>query len=463
MKEQFLLRDVTFALFYTFALKSDLSPQMMVEQLHANALAKACTWDGGKQCRSKTDTNPMLNQMVRFLRTYFNPSYLSLERVCYCELEDIYLETPTAEANPVRVLLGVHETGAACLTFIIENIPTLTPGEFWEFLFLDQQEHEFDLRQILNLLRLRAHTGPIQDRIRGDLGKLASLIIDALRQAIAPLETKSQHEASPLAFSKDSNYSAVFISDLGPQYDDPEKFIVLHKSEVFNMIAARYHYKNYDFASTRRDQYVDSMLHSQGSTRRHVCYFVSPERMLALSTMKYYKELYPYEYDWYMSYICMLSVAMLQWELLAEMNDKLLRWKVDDPYKVSQFKKVISQGLEEYHNMTVVRDYRARVFMDNAKQALGMGGLLQSVDQKMSLVSDYVAEEHNFRIEKRTVATEAAINVLSLIVAAGVVVQIVDKFFPDAGWIWYLLGWMALVVTFIGIYQIIARLRRKRK
>ncbi len=463
MKEQLILGDITFTYFYTFPLESDLSPQILVEKLYTDAVAKACTWDGGKQCRSKTDSNPRLNQIVRFLRTYFNPAYLGLERACYCELEDIRLETPTSEANSVGVLLGVHEAGAACLTFIIENVPTLTLSQFWELLFIDQQEQDFDLQQLSNFLQSRAHATLTQYKIRCDLGKLASLIIDALRQAIAPSSTKSHQGDFPLPPRQSSNYSAVFISDLGSQYDAPEEFISLHKSEVFNMTAARYHYKSYDFASTRRDEYTDSVLRSQGSSRRHVCYFISPERMLALSTMKYHKQLYPYEYDWYMSYICMLSVAMLQWELLTEMNDKLLRWKADDPYQVSQFKKVISQGLEEYHNMTVVSDYRARAFMSNAKQALGMDGLLESVNQKLSLVSDYVTEEHDFRVEKRTLATEAAINVLSLIVAAGVVVEVVDKFFPDASWIWYLLGWIAVVAAFIGIYQIVAKLRRKRK
>lgn len=384
-------------------------------------------------------------------------------RVCYVELESIKF-TFLDRTYKVRILLSLHEIGVGEIAFIFENIGNVQLQYLINLAFLHKMKYYY-----LIPLKLLSYSIPEDSKIKNRKENLMTLndifyIFLILLEDNGIKIAKKGKKGNSISENEYSLYSAVFVSDLGEKFLSPDEFIKDFKSQIFNIITARFHYKDCDFFTSRNDRYINQIFTQNGSNRRHVNYYITYERMTAFSTIKYHSKLYPYEFNWYFAYISMLCLVRMQFQILEKLYRTLYYWKIwSHPLDIVKLKALISHGLEEYYNIRFPIDIRTGEFIEHCKKAMRMDRLLKVIEDKISLISDAVIENYNYRIQERSNATSIAINILSLILAIPVVIQTLDKFYKNPPYYSYGVGWVIVAFIFWSVQRIAKKLIGKGK
>lgn len=452
-----ILNDVTVAYFYSFSFdfKRQMDAQNIKDFIRLRNHMKGYVWGKEKALNGHEHSSMVLRSMVRFENSYYFPEYLSMRKHGYIELESIKLDFQE-QSIEARIFVALHEYGVGTVIFILEDINGITFDALQNLIFLDRIRSKYSVSYI-----------SIESISRDDSTDNAYNLTQVFRGLLSWLEEatkvevrrrcKSRLEKTLTVQKEDPNlYVAVFVSDPGEVFETPEGFVKVNEKQVFELVEGRYHYKNRDFYSSRSDACIKSALKKCLGNRRHIAYYLTEERMTAISLAKYHQELYPYDFSWYLAYISMLTVVRLQFQLLSKLYKLLYVHGIKgDPLRLVKLRTVITHGLEEYENLRFPINERTREFIEECKRVMNLRRFVVVIENKIDMLTKSTTEYYNRVSQAKNDAITRAVNLLTVILSIPVAIQVVDKLFDSPPAHYYFLTWASIATFFYGLQRIL--------
>jgi len=446
--KQEIIRELSISYFISFKFSNIMKVYDIEKKIKESSSFKNCFCLSTEIHTKKECDFSKLREIKTVMKNYFLPEYLSLGRFCISEIRGLSVKIGNLTYE-ISILLTLSEVGVGVITFILENLRNLCFQDLIELEFMTRDNWTFVFNEKFEKIVQNRE----KCRNKLNLMEISGILLSVLERDLQ-LGIEGLNIDKSVSIENKNTYLAIFISDPDERFHLPTDFLDHYKKEVFRILAISYQFKDKNFVNSRKDKYIEEVIMPQKSSRKHVIYLQCRDRMVAISTMKYFKDLYSYTFPWYMSYIAMLIVLRIQSELLLKLNKMLYSWETLSPEKLAKFKISIVSGLEEYFLLGFYMGPRCKKFLDNTKKTMEMDVLMESIKYRLSILSEAVSDAYSYRIQRENKATAMAINVLSLIVSVSVAMQIVKEFFPATlGW-GSLMVWVIIITIFFSIKKL---------
>jgi hypothetical protein len=133
-----------------------------------------------------------------------------------------------------------------------------------------------------------------------------------------------------------------------------------------------------------------------------------------------------------------------------------------DPTKMIELRRIITDGLEEYHNLRFPANERTREFVEHCKEAMNLDRFYEVIMEKLNLIVQSIEEYFDRQSQIKTDATTSAVNLLTLILSLSTAIQIVDKFFVNPPIYYYIAVWLFIGIFFFCIQEILLWIKSRR-
>lgn len=455
-----ILNDVTIAYFYSFSFKGQIDVQNIKSSSRLKNSIKAYVLSKESPLKVEvlnSSSSVKLKEILRFEGAYYFPEYSYLRKFSYIELESIELAFQD-QLIEVMVLLSLHEYGAGTVVFVFENINGITFDTLKNLIFLNEIKSKYSVSYIPTEYISKNNSIDNNCNLTQIFWKLLSWLEDATKVKLKK-GLKSHQTKKFTILEKDCDiYTAIFISDPGAVFNTPEDFIKANKKQIFELITIRYNYKNHNYYLSRNDPYIDSVLKKLLGNRRYISYYLTDERMTTISLAKYHKDLYPYNFRWHFAYISMLNIVRLQFQLLNKLY-KILYLHVqevkEDSLKLVELRKIIINGLEEYENLRFPINERSREFIEQCKEVMNLKRFVETIENKLTMLTESTNEYFDKVSQAKNDATTRAVNILTIILAIPIAIEIIDKLFINPPVCYYIFAWAGIATLFYAVQKIL--------
>lgn len=456
-----ILNDVTIAYVYSFSFKK-VNSRKVIEALSKRSYVNrwVCPPDS---LVSKTKTkSSILDELLRYDKTYYFPEYLCSGRISYVELSDLelHIKGTTLKAH---VFLSLHEYGVGNLIFTFPNINGISFGDLRDLIFLNNIEGEY-----ISCSKSSSGKGSAKNtsNLTSIFRKLLSLLEEETNiEVVKNSAANFRSTMSPLTISEEDYnlYVCVFISDPGAAFNTPAEFVEKNEKAVFELVAIRFHQKDSEkYYFSRNDAYIKSITSKLLGNRRHISYYITEERMTAISLAKYHPELYPYDFEWWVGYLSLLNIVRMQFQLLFKLYKLLyIREVGENPTKMIELRQIIMNGLEEYHNLRFPVNERTREFVEHSKEAMNLTRFYDVIQEKLNLFSQSIEEYFDRESQIKSEVTTSAVNLLTIILSLSTAIEIVDKFVVDPKIYHYVSAWLVIGASYFIVQKIFLWIRSR--
>jgi hypothetical protein len=451
-----LLNDVAIAYVYSFSFE-EVDVKKVIDALNKRDYIKSGIFHSPKNASSNTNTSYSLVEDLRKYDTdqYF-PEYLSAERIRYVELRNIKLNF-RGQTLEAQVLLSLHEYGVGTLIFVFSNINMINFDHLRDLIFLSDIKSEY-VSPFKSVLKEKPNGNSVTlTQVFGEI--LCLLERDTNIKIIRGNTTAPKPTTNSFSISEENYnvYVSVFISDPGGMFNTPEEFVKKNEKEMFELVTIRYHHKdNKYYYFSRSNAYIESIMKKLLGNRRHISYYLTEERMTAISLAKQHQDWYPYDYKWWIGYLSLLNVVRMQFQLLYKLYKRLyIRTMTEDPTKMIGLRRIIINGLEEYHNLRFPVNERTREFVEHCKEAMNLNRFYDVIEEKLDLITQSIEEYFDRESQNRSNATTTAVNLLTIILSLPAAIQIVDKFSVNPPIYYYFGTWFCIGLSYFVLQRIL--------
>ncbi|MBA7585257.1 hypothetical protein ES708_27228 [subsurface metagenome] len=461
ISNELILNDVTIAYFYSFSFEGQIDVQNIKSYSRLKNHVKAYVSSKESPLNAEainSGSSVKLNEILRFEGDYYFSEYSSSRKFSYIELESIELDFQD-QLIEAKVFLSLHEYGAGTIVFVFENINGITFNTLKNLIFLNEIKSKYSVSYIPIEHISKNNSIDSDYNLTQIFWKLLSWLENAAKVKVNKCLKSHQTKEFTIPEKDCDIYTAVFISDPGAVFSTLEDFIKANKKQIFELISIRYHYKNHNFYLSRNDSYIDSVLKKRLGNRRYISYYLTEERMTAISLAKYHKDLYPYNFRWYFAYISMLNIVRLQFQLLNKLY-KLLYLYVQEvkeyPLKLVELRKIIIHGLEEYENLRFPINERSRKLIEQCKEVMNLNRFVEIIENKLAMLTESTNEYFNKVSQAKNDATTRAVNILTIILSIPIAIEIIDKLFINPPVRYYIFAWAGIAILFYFVQKILA-------
>jgi len=455
-RAEVLLNDVAIAYVYSFSFE-EVDVKKVIDALSKRDYIKSRTCHSPKNPSSNIKTSySLVEELRKYDKDQYFPEYLSSERIRCVELRSIKLNF-NGKTLEAQVLLSLHEYGVGTLIFVFSNINMINFDHLRDLVFLGNIEGEyiFPFKSVSkekpngNFVTLTHMFGEILGLLEKDTD------IKIIRGNTTALESTTN--SSSISEENYNVYVSVFISDPGDMFNTPEEFVKKNEKEMFELVTIRYHQKdNKYYYFSRSNAYIESIMKKLLGNRKHIRYYLTEERMTAISLAKHYKDWYPYDYKWWIGYLSLLNVVRMQFQLLYKLYKRLyIRNMTENPTRRIELRRIIINGLEEYHNLRFPVNERTREFVEHCKKAMNLNRFYDVIEEKLDLITQSIQEYFDRESQNRTNATTTAVNLLTIILSLPAAIQIVDKFFVNPPIYYYFGFWFCIGLSYFALQRML--------
>ena len=243
-------------------------------------------------------------------------------------------------------------------------------------------------------------------------------------------------------------YVGIFATDLGKDVKSITDFVLQNKLDLFDILCSRSYYIELEYHKTRKDGYIRDSIKDL-SKRAHVSRFLSEQRYVVLSTIKYHPELYPYgTQKWFANNIVMIENAMVVRTHFLSLWHKIQDSPCRTIEELVALRQNLVDGLQEYFSMGEPKFQLTQIFGEDLKNVLGINKLVEQVKDQMARIGDSIDVVHGRQFERKQGATQRAIEILYLIAALPVATQLIDILKLDPKPFTYFFVWAGIIVIF---------------
>lgn len=351
--------------------------------------------------RDRGEDEQLMEMFYQFEQKYFYPEFRILKRAQRFLLHGFSIQDDEVEWD-VQVLLTLHLSGVATLLFYIAPFyETCSAGELKELTVFYKQRKRIHYSGGLRAAFAKRSIDTVpRASLDGMFIQYLLLLCDDERHEVLlrsnQVQSDEDDDAIRINQSLVNRYQFITIDGVPKEIENITSFVEQNQEALVDVaMAYRDYAREFSFSRSRSEDELDRIVKKKASVRKHLTYFMNPDRLLAVSAIKAHPDVYPYkDSPWYTSYLGMIELVLSQFEVLYLLHGDLWNRLRPERENIIKLREQAYAALMEYHNARILDHPRGRHFMEKLSQTMSIGSYYDVVKSRLDLALDIATDRH---------------------------------------------------------------------